>query len=107
MASPPLVELAEDEAAAPEGNVHGVPERDDEHAFLARITQLEEDIAELQSNLAAEAASAQRAITSDGFMLAEVQRASKQLLSENLTLFSMEFYAAAWLILWFSCSCSP
>ena len=109
MAAPHLVGPSkdEDEAPAPKANVHDIPEGGDEQALHTRIAQLEENITELQNSLAAQEAATQRAVTSDDFMLSEVQRASEQLLCENSTYFSIEFCAVAWLTLWFSCTCSP
>ena len=92
MAAPPFVEPNGDEDGPP---VHGrnVSENlgdEDEQALRARIVQLEADVAKLQGNLATQEAATQRAITSDGYMLAEVQRASEQLLCEHSTFISCQ-----------------
>ena len=71
------------DAPAPEGYDDDVPGRDDVPSLRARISLLEEDIAELRKNVAAQEATAQRAVASDGFMLAELEKASKQLLCEH------------------------
>ena len=52
----------------------------------ARIAQLEANVTELQGNLATQEAATQRAITSDSYMLAEVQRAAEQLLCKHSNL---------------------
>ena len=61
-----------------------------EEALRARIAQLEADVAELQGHLATQEATTQRSVTSDGYMLAEVQRASEQLLCEHSTFISCQ-----------------
>ena len=72
-----------------------VPGEDNVQSLHARISLLEGDIAELQRNVAAQETAAQRAVASDGFMLAELEKASEQLLCKHSSTSSVAFYGAA------------
>ena len=72
-----------------------VPREDNVQSLRARISLLEEDIAELQRNVTAQETTAQRAVASDGFMLAELEKASEQLLCKHPRTSSTAFYGAA------------
>ena len=59
------------------------PEGDDVHVLHDRIASLEEEVLNLQGNLAAHEATTQLAVDSENFMLAELQKASEQLLCKH------------------------
>ena len=81
---------------------------EDEGALHARIAQLEADVVELQGQLENQEAATQRAVTNDGYMLAEVRRASEQLLCKHSTFISCEAWFDVMInFLSFLCSCPP
>ena len=89
------MDLIPSNAPALEAQNDEVPGEDNVQSLRARISLLEGDITELQRNAAAQEATAQRAVASDGFMLAELEKALEQLLCKHPRTSSAAFYGAA------------
>ena len=84
-----------------------VSTEDDVRVLRDQISLLKEEVAELQGNLAAQEGEAQRVVNSEGFMLAELQKASDQLLCEYPTSSPPTLDETAWFdpfLLFYSCS---
>ena len=82
---------------APELEAHEneVPEGDNDQSLCDRMSLLEERFTELQRNVAAPEATTQRAIASDSLMLAELEKASEQLLCKHSKTSSVVCYGAS------------
>lgn len=93
MAQKPIEDPTPSPAPEIEAQIEQAPEGNNIQVLYDRIASLEGEVLNLQGNLAAHEATTQLAVDSENFMLAELQKASEQLLCKPTNFASMVGYS--------------